>query len=445
MSKRSLPKLLWVDDDSDLFESARMIHGKSADLSYASSVDEAKTKLMRSDFDAAVIDLNFEGHDQDGLDLLNWIDHETRGLRTIVLSGDTNTRRVSRAAMRPNSLFVVKGPDADEQIHQVVDQLTFEKLVDDDCYFQSASPLIRTLMHEVDRICASKTKSSVLILGETGSGKEELVREIARKLQKKLVSVNIATISKERAESELFGHKKGAFTGAIKDEPGLIRQAHGNIFFMDEIGECSPEVQAKLLRVLQEREVTPVGGVTPSKVDLQFLAATHQPIEDLVRTGRFRLDLLQRLNTFVLRIPPLRERPEDIRQLFLQFIQELSPPDVQYQVTSEAFALLLQQDWLGNVRELKSVAERCVVLANSREIGVELIRETLGRSQATIQEMKNTESGDSSERRRIVSVLESVGWNREMAARKLNVTERHVYRMLRKFNIQNGDSRGRSL
>ena len=436
MIKHAALRILWVDDDIDLFNTANWTHGKVHHLTPAFSVDEAKKHLVRESFDVVVVDLNFEGQEADGLELLSWIDDRSIDAQPIILSGDTNTRRVSSAARRPKIDFVVKSPNCDEELSMLFERVASRKAKpSDQVYFESESPLVKALLRDVSRICSSHTKSSILILGETGAGKEQLAREIAQKMGKRLIAVNMATVSKERAESELFGHRKGAFTGAIKDEPGLLRQAHGELFFMDEIGECSPEVQSKLLRVLQEKEVTPVGGTAPSKIDLQFISATHQPLESLIESGRFRLDLLQRINTFVLRIPPLRERPEDIKVLLFKFIEELSNGDERFQISPDAVEVLIQHPWPGNVRELKSVVERCVVMSASRTIDAELVLRSIGVGRTESHKPGMRESRDIAERSKILAVIESVQGNRELAARKLGVSERHIYRMIKKHHI----------
>jgi two-component system NtrC family response regulator len=222
-----------------------------------------------------------------------------------------------------------------------------------------------------DRV--AKTDATVLITGESGTGKEAVARRVhvrSPRAEKAFVAVNCAAIPSELLESELFGHARGAFTGAVRDRPGRFRQAGGGTLFLDEIGEIPLPLQAKLLRVLQEKVVDEVGGDKPISVDVRILVATNRDLLERIREGTFREDLYYRLNVVEIRVPPLRERPEDIPPLVEHFMREISP-DREISVPTGVMEALVSRPWPGNVRELKNACERMVILCRGEEVSVE--------------------------------------------------------------------------
>jgi formate hydrogenlyase transcriptional activator len=238
------------------------------------------------------------------------------------------------------------------------------------------SSAIDEVLSQVDTVAPAD--STVLLVGETGTGKELIARAIherSRRASSAFVAVNCAALPEALVESELFGHEKGAFTGAFARKPGKFELADRGTLFLDEIGDLPPEAQAKLLRVLQEREVQRVGGTRPIPVNVRLIAATNQDLEECIRTGRFRQDLYYRLSVFPLRLPPLRERPEDIPTLVLHFVKAFAERQHKAapHVSREAMELLTAYDWPGNVRELQNIIERAVILARGGVIGEELI------------------------------------------------------------------------
>ena len=238
-----------------------------------------------------------------------------------------------------------------------------------------ASPAHRALLDRVDRVAA--TDATVLICGETGTGKDLLAREIhtrGARRDRPLITINCAALPATLVESELFGHEKGAFTGADRRKPGRFELAHGGTLFLDEVGELPPEAQAKLLRALQQGEIEPLGGTRTVRVDVRVLAATNRPLERMVAAGTFRADLFYRLNVFPLTIPPLRARPEDILPLAEHFVGKYALRSHKAVAALGAVARqrLLAYDWPGNVRELEHVIERAVLLADGEELTIDL-------------------------------------------------------------------------
>jgi DNA-binding NtrC family response regulator len=230
----------------------------------------------------------------------------------------------------------------------------------------AVSPKMVEVMNLVRKI--ADTTVNVLITGESGTGKEVIAKEIhrlSRRRQKPFVAVSCAAIPETLLESELFGHEKGAFTGADHARPGRFELADGGTLFLDEIGEVPPSIQVKLLRVIQEREVERLGATSCVKVDVRLISATNKDLGEAVARGEFRQDLYYRLQVLHIELPPLRERPEDIKPLVLHFLSRYAPPNESQMrdISEEALALLLKYSWPGNVRELENVVERAVVLA----------------------------------------------------------------------------------
>jgi transcriptional regulator with PAS, ATPase and Fis domain len=305
------------------------------------------------------------------------------------------------------------------------------------------SPGIIEVMKTVARVAPSQ--ATVLITGETGTGKELIARAIhgfSDRAANHFVAVNCSALAEGVLESELFGHVKGAFTGAAGARPGLFREADRGTIFLDEVGDISPGLQSRLLRVLQEHEIQPVGADSPVRVDVRVLAATHQNLEALVEQGRFRSDLFYRLNVVTVELPPLRERLQDLPLLVHHFLRQLATSHSRDPVAldPEAEALLLAYSWPGNVRELQNVLERALVLAAQGVIGPEHLPEDLRRWLVPATEAAPARHGSPPllplaeiEKRHVLSVLHAVNGNREKAARILSISRRTLVRMLRRW------------
>jgi len=286
-----------------------------------------------------------------------------------------------------------------------------------------------------------------LILGETGTGKELVARTIhgfSDRAANRFVGVNCAALAEGVLESELFGHVRGAFTGAVSARPGVIREADGGTLFLDEIGDINGGAQTRLLRVLQEQEVVPVGSETPVRVDVRVVAATHQDLPALVKSGRFREDLFYRLNVVTIALPALRERKQDIPLLFDRFLARLGSRHGRGPVAVDpsAVELLLRYDWPGNVRELQNVLERAVVLAAQDVIGPEHLPPEL-RAASPSPRSGPLMAGAlvplaEVEREHVLGVLAAVGGNRERAAGILGISRRTLTRMLQRWGHPEG-------
>ncbi len=289
---------------------------------------------------------------------------------------------------------------------------------------------------------------SVLLLGDTGVGKEVFARTIherSRRADKPFLALNCGAFSDELLESELFGHERGAFTGAVDSKVGLFETARGGTVFLDEVAEMSYRTQVKLLRVIEERQVRPVGGLKSAPIDVRLIAATNGDLDEQVRNGEFREDLYYRLNGMVLVIPPLRERASEIPYLARAFAQRAAAragSEGEVVFGEEAMKRLISHDWPGNVRELKNVVERAVVLAGGRRIGVEHLSMSMSPSVVHAPALERTTGREplknaieELERQRILQALNECGGNQSQAAKLLGMSRKTFVRRLDQYNI----------
>lgn len=308
----------------------------------------------------------------------------------------------------------------------------------------SHSPLMQRIFNVLPAIAASP--STVLILGETGTGKElaaRTIHELSPRRNGPFVAVNCGALPDTLLESEIFGYKAGAFTGAVKDKPGRLGLAEGGTLFLDEIGEVSPAFQVRLLRVLQERTYEPLGATRPKFADIRVLAASNKDLTARVREGRFREDLFYRVNVVRLELPPLRQRKEDIPLLAARFIERfnrLQGKSVKG-VDGEALSLLMAREWPGNIRELENVIERAFIVCGDGPIGVAHLPEDLipdaGRSDVRA-------SHDALDAQAIRTAIENAGGNREAAARKLGIHKTTLFRRIKRLGLSFPGPDGRS-
>lgn len=304
---------------------------------------------------------------------------------------------------------------------------------------------IRSLLERIERVASSQAR--VLITGENGTGKELVARAIHRgspRARKPFVEVNCAAIPGELIESELFGHMKGSFTGAVSDRAGKFEQAHGGTLFLDEIGDMSPNAQAKVLRVLQDGVVTRIGGNKPVQVDVRVLAATNKKLEEEIANGNFREDLYYRLNVVPIPVPPLRERREDIPLLVRHFLQQFAERDGLPVRTlgEDALRRLSELDWPGNVRELRNTIERLVILTGGPSITASDVDGLVGRRASepaglggllecrTFEEFKQA-----AERAFLLAKLREFDWNVSETARVLDMPRSNLYKKIERYSL----------
>ena len=304
---------------------------------------------------------------------------------------------------------------------------------------------VRAVIDKIERV--AKTPARVLITGENGTGKELVARAIHRQSQRAdgpFVEVNCAAIPSELIESELFGHMKGSFTGAVSDRAGKFEQANGGTLFLDEIGDMSLAAQAKVLRVLQDGVVTRIGGSKPTQVDVRVLAATNKRLEEEIADGRFREDLFYRLNVVPINVPPLRERREDIPSLVAHFLNQLTQREgvAPRTIAPEAVERLQQLDWPGNVRELRNTIERLLILSSGPRIGGEDVLRLVGQrdpEQAGLGSLLDCKTFEefkhAAERAFLLAKLREFDWNVSETARALDMPRSNLYKKIERYHL----------
>jgi two-component system response regulator AtoC len=451
-------RLLLVDDDEQACRMlGEVLEREGHDVVRTLSV-EAALRALDTDgrpFDAVLTDLRMPG--ASGLDLVREVRRRDPHALVFVLTAFGDAAAAGEAIRAGAYDFISKPFDLSALRQAIAQALTRRSLSPPSPRSPAGdagkarpsivghSPAIIDVMKTVGRVAPSQ--ATVLIAGETGTGKELIARAIhsySDRAPNRFVAINCSALAEGVLESELFGHVKGAFTGAAGARAGLFREADRGTVFLDEIGDISAGLQTRLLRVLQEREITPVGSDSPVKVDVRIIAATHQDLEALVKQGRFRGDLFYRLNVVRIALPPLRERQQDIPLLVHHFLQGLTAQHGREPVAldPEAEAMLLRYPWPGNVRELQNVLERAIVLAAQGVIGPEHLPADLHAERDRPD--PTGEAGPVSARRMlplaevekgyVLQVLRETGGNRERAARILGISRRTLIRMLQRWS-----------
>jgi DNA-binding NtrC family response regulator len=446
------PRVLIVDDEARMAAVVAAALGRAGyECEACGSGEAALAALEARGADVVVSDWKMAG--MDGLELLRRV-HARRADLPVILLTAYGSVPSAVAAMREGAFdYVTKPFDNDELRAVVARALELGRLERENRWLRqevasrytpdavvAESPRARELLALVRRVAVSR--STVLVQGESGTGKELVARLLhywSDRVGRPFVAVNVKAFAEGVLESELFGHEKGAFTGAVAARPGCFERAAGGTLFLDEIGEIGGDVQAKLLRVLQEGEVLRVGGGTSRRVDVRVVAATNRVLRDDVATGRFREDLFFRLNVIPIQLPPLRERREDVLPLARHFLaRHAAEAGRRLAFTPEAEAALLAHPWPGNVRELENAVERATVLARDAAITPEdlLLQEGAVRtggspaSGGTLQECL-----DEAAARRIRAALEAAGGQRTEAARALGVDRTTLYRLMRRLGV----------
>jgi two-component system response regulator HydG len=442
--------VLIVDDDPDLCRLvAARLSERGFDVTWCTSGDDALLALARGMLDAVVTDVRMEG--MSGLELCQRIVTNHPDMPVLLLTA-YGTLEAATAAIRVGACdFLPKPPDADalavaieravqaRRLHGAVHRLrAVPPPAHEGSPILGTSPAMVAACNIVDRV--AETDVSVLVAGESGSGKELVARALhaqSRRAHGPFVAVNSAAVPEALLESEFFGHVRGAFTDARTSRPGHFAQAHGGTLFLDEIGELPFALQPKLLRVIQERVVRPVGGDEEVPCDVRLVTATNRDLDDAVRRGEFREDLFFRINVVRIDVPPLRERGDDVLALAQHFLVRCAA------VTGKAVVglspgvaqCLLTYPWPGNVRELQNCIERAVVFARYDEIVVDDLPEAVRAAAAGDgpSHLSTLLSLDDAERQHILRVLEAVHGNRTLAAQILGVDRKTLFRKLKRY------------
>ncbi len=447
--------LLLVDDDPNTLASlSRAFRLAGHEATVCDNAARAVELIRTESFDVILSDVVMPG--KSGVELLE--DLKKAGVKTpiVLISGQANIEMAVKATKLGALDFLEKPISTDKLLVTVENALRLSRLEDENRELRhrlgkhelvGSGPAMKKLISQIERVAASETR--VCILGETGTGKELVARAIHEKSPRHehpFITLNCAAVPAELIESELFGHEKGAFTGAAVKHLGKFEQADGGTLFLDEIGDMPVAMQAKLLRVLEEGEVERVGGDKPIKVNVRVVVATHRNLEDLVKQNAFRRDLFHRVYVFPLTLPPLRERPEDFSELVAHFARQVAAQNGWKEkiFTEEAISELRKYGWPGNVRELRNVVERLILLATDENVGAAEVRLILPTSDSVSNGSSSSTANPSGtlaerteafERETMLAEIRRHNFHMTNVARALGLERSHLYKKCQQLGI----------
>ena len=453
-------RILIVDDEADIRSSLKMIlEYEEMESIEAADGQEALAKAAETALDAVLLDIKMQG--MDGLEVLAKLRSNHPELPVVMVSGHGTIATAVEATRLGAFDFMEKPLERDRVLLVLRNALEHKRLQDQvreyRVNFEERYKMVGAskALEEVHQVIArvAPTQASVLITGESGTGKELVARAIHRnspRADKSFVKVNCAAIPEELIESELFGHVRGSFTGATKDQIGKFVRADGGTIFLDEIGDMSIKTQAKVLRVLQDGDVEPVGAAKTVHADVRVVAATNKSLPEEIEEGRFREDLYFRLNVVPLSLPPLRERRDDVEALVEHFAESFCRENnfAVKKFSKEALAALRELPWRGNVRELKNAVERVLIMTSGESVEVADLPPGMGRAlalgrvaipdgvigvkheNASLQQFKDT-----AERAYLVAKLRANGWNIAATAKAIETPRSNLYKKLEGYAI----------
>ncbi|MFQ5500128.1 MAG: sigma-54-dependent transcriptional regulator [Candidatus Zixiibacteriota bacterium] len=447
-------RILVIDDEESMCRFMQiMLTREGYRVDSVDSGSKGISLLRQQDYDLVIADLQMP--EMTGIDVLKEIKSFKRDQDLIVMTAYASVDTAIEAMKQGAADYITKPFKVDEiklvidksisrkHLQEENDKLKRQLCPDDplDSFIGNSEAAIKlkTLASQI-----SQTESTVLILGESGTGKDLIAQAIHHQSPRRsgpFVTINCAALPENLLESELFGHKRGSFTGAIKDKDGLFKAANGGTFFLDEVGNTSMAIQVKLLRVLEDRRITPVGETKPIDVDVRLIAATNADLEDDVKAGRFRSDLYYRLHVIPIHIPPLRERADDIDLLVKHFVERFCIKNnvPVMEISDEAMELLTSYHWPGNVRELENTVERAVFLCSDAQLTVKDFPEKCVRalqSDSIEQPQKVDPTLESIEKAYIHYIMTQTGGKKTEAARILGINASTLYRKLDRYDLK---------
>lgn len=443
-------KILLIDDEEKLRNLlARIISLEGFEVIQVGDLKSAAKKLDTAEFDVVLCDVKLP--DGNGVDFLKTIKEKSPLVEVILLTAYGNIPDGVKAIKNGAFDYITKGDDNNKLLpllykacekvalskrvqnleQQVGKKYSFEKIIGTSKEIKAAIDLAQKV---------AKTDTTVLILGDTGTGKEvfaQAIHQASSRHNRNFVAVNCSAFSKEILESELFGHKAGSFTGAMKDTKGLFEEAHNGTIFLDELGEMAVELQAKLLRVLETGEFLKVGETTPTKVDVRIIAATNKNLQEQIEQHQFRSDLYYRLSVFAIELPSLQERKKDIPLLAKSFVEYFAAKSNKKElVLSPQYLKALEENsWKGNIRELKNIIERSIILCDGYILDIETLPAELQNYRADGVKTMSAFSMMSVEKLHIQKVLNHTKGNKAEAARLLEIGIATLYRKIEEYKL----------
>jgi len=449
--------ILITDDEKSIRNTLReILEFENYKIMEAENGKKAIETIKKGQIDLVILDIKMQG--MDGIEVLEMIKKIEPGLPVIMISGHGTIKIAVEATKLGAYDFLEKPPDLNRLLISIRNGLSSSELIKENKQIRSElygsteiignSPAIQSIKKLISKVATSNSR--VLITGENGTGKELVARAIhdqSERSSKKFVDVNCAAIPADLLESELFGHEKGAFTGASAQRIGKFEQADGGTLFLDEIGDMSSDSQAKVLRALQENRIVRVGGSDQIDIDVRILAATNKDLQHEIQEKNFREDLFHRLNVIPIQLPPLRDRREDITLLAQWYLDKLSDKEIIFAgktFSDDALETMKQMDWPGNIRELQNIVERVALLSTDEQITAsDIERLTISKGKNKNQlglTIDNTESfheyKEEAEKLFLLKKLEKYDWNISSTADAIGIQRSHIYTKMKKYGIE---------
>ena len=451
-----MKSILIIDDEIQICESIKMILDYAGyDSIYTTDAKEGLKKLASNQYSALLLDIQMP--EMNGFEVLKKVKVSNNDLSVIIISAHGSVENAIKATKLGAFDFIEKPIDRDkllisvrnavEQSNLLIENKEIKKSLEGEGEILGESKAIKSILEMIDKVAPLDTR--VLITGENGTGKELVARAIHQKSMRKdkpFVEVNCAAIPNELIESELFGHEKGSFTGAVQKRIGRFELANKGTLFLDEIGDMSHQTQAKVLRAIEDGKIERVGGGKKIEVDVRIIAATNKNLKEEIEKENFREDLFHRLNVIPINIAPLRERLEDIPILIEHFADDITKKHKKGAVNfnADAIQFLRSLNWSGNVRELRNIVERIIIIVDKREIDKKDIEFLFAPGQASMDDIIDgsnsfQEFKEKAERAFILKQLNINNWNISKTAEMLEIQRSHLYNKMKKYEIEKGE------